>query len=142
MTAFTNETGVSEIFVIGMLQGFAFGMVFVSLNTVAFLTLPDNLRTYGASFQTLIRNVASSFGISVVIAQLTEGSRLRYAELSRLRQSVQRRAEDAGRREHHRHGDRQRPRDDRPDAEHAGADHRLLPRLPDDDDLHRCARSR
>ena len=64
-----------------MLQGFAFGMVFVAVNTVAFLTLPDNLRTYGASFQTLIRNVASSFGISVVIAQLTDGARRSRAEL-------------------------------------------------------------
>jgi MFS transporter, DHA2 family, multidrug resistance protein len=55
--------------------------VFVAVNTVAFLTLPDNLRTYGASFQTLIRNVSSSFGISVVIAQLSDGARRSRAEL-------------------------------------------------------------
>src|SRR6185436_15742943 len=81
MSTFTNDTAASTIFVAGVLQGFAFGMVFVSVNTVAFLTLPDNLRTYGASFQTLIRNVSSSFGISVVIAQLSEGARRSRAEL-------------------------------------------------------------
>ncbi len=81
MAGFTNDTSASTIFFVGVLQGFAFGMVFVSVNTVAFLTLPDSLRTYGASFQTLIRNVASSFGISVVIAQLTDGARRSRAEL-------------------------------------------------------------
>jgi DHA2 family multidrug resistance protein len=81
MSTFTNDTSASTIFAVGVLQGFAFGMVFVSVNVVAFLTLPDNLRTYGASFQTLIRNVSSSFGISVVIAQLTDGARRSRAEL-------------------------------------------------------------
>ncbi|MDQ8730924.1 DHA2 family efflux MFS transporter permease subunit [Bradyrhizobium sp. LHD-71] len=81
MSTFTNDTAASTIFFVGVLQGFAFGMVFVAVNTVAFLTLPDNLRTYGASFQTLIRNISSSFGISVVIAQLSEGARRSRAEL-------------------------------------------------------------
>jgi DHA2 family multidrug resistance protein len=49
---------------------------------VAFLTLPNHLRTDGTSMLTLMRNVASSIGISIVIAQLTEGSRRVYANLS------------------------------------------------------------
>ena len=52
------------------------------LSTVAFLTLPNHLRTDGTSMLTLLRNVASSIGISIVIAQLTEGSRRVYANLS------------------------------------------------------------
>ena len=56
--------------------------MFVPLSTVAFLTLPDHLRTDGTSMLTLMRNVASSIGISIVIAQLTEGSRRSYAILS------------------------------------------------------------
>jgi DHA2 family multidrug resistance protein len=63
-------------------QGFGFGLVFVPLSTVAFLTLPNHLRTDGTSMLTLMRNVASSIGISVVIAQLTEGGRRDYAILS------------------------------------------------------------
>ncbi|HMH61704.1 MAG TPA: MDR family MFS transporter [Bradyrhizobium sp.] len=82
MTAWTDQTGVNEIVVISVLQGFGFGLVFVPLSTVAFLTLPNHLRTDGTSMLTLMRNVASSIGISVVIAQLTEGSRRVYAVLS------------------------------------------------------------
>ena len=56
------------------MQGFGFGLVFVPLRTVAFLTLPKHLRTDGTSMLTLMRNVASSIGISIVIAQLTEAA--------------------------------------------------------------------
>lgn len=82
MTGWTDQTGVTEIVVISVLQGFGFGLVFVPLSTVAFLTLPNHLRTDGTSMLTLMRNVASSVGISIVISQLTEGSRRTYAILS------------------------------------------------------------
>src|SRR5712672_3231084 len=82
MTGWTDQTGVTEIVVISVLQGFGFGLVFVPLSTVAFLTLPNHLRTDGTSMLTLMRNVASSIGISVVIAQLTQGTRHTYAILS------------------------------------------------------------
>jgi MFS transporter, DHA2 family, multidrug resistance protein len=82
MTKWTDQTGVTEIVVISVLQGFGFGLVFVPLSTVAFLTLPNHLRTDGTSMLTLMRNVASSVGISIVISQLTEGSRRVYANLS------------------------------------------------------------
>jgi len=82
MTCWTDQTGVSEIVTLSIIQGFGFGLVFVPLSTVAFLTLPNHLRTDGTSMLTLMRNVASSIGISVVIAQLTEGSRRVYANLS------------------------------------------------------------
>jgi len=68
--------------VISVVQGFGFGLVFVPLSTVAFLTLPNHLRTDGTSMLTLMRNVASSIGISLVIAQLTQGTRYSYAVLS------------------------------------------------------------
>src|ERR1700716_2781147 len=82
MTGWTDQTGVPEIVVLSIIQGVGLGLVFVPLSTVAFLTLPDHLRTDGTSMLTLLRNVASSIGISVVIAQLTEGSRRVYAVLS------------------------------------------------------------
>ncbi|WP_249780776.1 DHA2 family efflux MFS transporter permease subunit [Bradyrhizobium sp. dw_78] len=82
MTGWTDQTGVPEIVTISIIQGFGFGLVFVPLSTVAFLTLPNHLRTDGTSMLTLLRNVASSIGISVVIAQLTEGGRRTYAVLS------------------------------------------------------------
>jgi DHA2 family multidrug resistance protein len=82
MTGWTDQTGVPEIVTLSIVQGFGFGLVFVPLSTVAFLTLPNHLRTDGTSMLTLMRNVASSIGISVVIAQLTEGGRRVYAVLN------------------------------------------------------------
>jgi DHA2 family multidrug resistance protein len=82
MTGWTDQTGVPEIITISVIQGFGFGLVFVPLSTVAFLTLPGHLRTDGTSMLTLMRNVMSSVGISIVIAQLTEGTRRTYAVLN------------------------------------------------------------
>src|SRR5215470_9171986 len=81
MSGWTDQTGVPEIVTLSIIQGFGFGLVFVPLSTVAFMTLPNHLRTDGTSMLTLMRNVASSVGISIVIAQLTEGSRRTYAIL-------------------------------------------------------------
>jgi DHA2 family multidrug resistance protein len=75
MTGWTDQTGASEIVTLSIIQGFGFGLVFVPLSTVSFLTLPGSLRTDGTAMLTLMRNIASSAGISIVIAQLTEGSR-------------------------------------------------------------------
>jgi DHA2 family multidrug resistance protein len=82
MTGWTDQTQVSEIVTWSIVQGFGFGLVFVPLSTVAFLTLPNHLRTDGTSMLTLLRNVASSIGISLVIAQLTEGVQRVHAVLN------------------------------------------------------------
>jgi DHA2 family multidrug resistance protein len=82
MTGWTDQTDVPTIVVVSIAQGFGLGLVFVPLSTVSFLTLPNHLRTDGTSMLTLMRNVASSIGISIVIAQLTEGGRRVYAVLS------------------------------------------------------------
>ena len=52
-------------------KAFGLGFVFVPLNTIAFASLPGELRTEGAALWTLIRNIGSSVGISIVIAHLT-----------------------------------------------------------------------
>jgi DHA2 family multidrug resistance protein len=77
----TDQTGVPEFIIVSVAQGFGLGLVFVPLSTVAFLTLPNNLRTDGTAMLTLLRNVASSVGISIVIAQLTSGTRMAHAVL-------------------------------------------------------------
>ena len=137
MTGWTDQTGVTEIVVISVVQGFGFGLVFVPLSTVAFLTLPNHLRTDGTSMLTLMRNVASSIGISLVIAQLTQGTRYTYAVLSEhinpFNHALQ--MPDGARHDRSRH--RPGPRHGGHDGQGAGADHRVLARLPDGDDLHR-----
>jgi DHA2 family multidrug resistance protein len=71
MTGFTADTSGRTIVMIGLIQGLGMGFVFIPLSTVAFLTLEARYRTDGTSMLTLVRNVASSAGISVVIANLT-----------------------------------------------------------------------
>ena len=80
-TRWTDQVGVNEIIIVSIAQGFGLGLVFVPLSTVAFLTLPSHLRTDGTSMLTLLRNIASSIGISVVIAELTQGTRRVHAIL-------------------------------------------------------------
>lgn len=82
MVGWTDQTGAPTIVIVSIAQGFGLGLVFVPLSTVAFLTLPNHLRTDGTAMLTLVRNVASSIGISVVIAKLTEGGREAYAVLN------------------------------------------------------------
>jgi DHA2 family multidrug resistance protein len=65
-----------------VLQGFGLGLVFVPLSTVAFTTLPGYLRTEGSAILTLVRNVGSSIGISMVIAQLTNSTVRTHANLT------------------------------------------------------------
>ena len=102
MTGWTDQTGVPEIVIVSVVQGFGFGLVFVPLSTVAFMTLPNHLRTDGTSMLTLMRNVASSIGISIVIAQLTQGTRHDLRDPVRAHQPVQSRAADAERERHDR----------------------------------------
>jgi DHA2 family multidrug resistance protein len=71
MVGWTTDTSATTIAIYSIVQGVGLGFVFVPLNTVAFATLPGALRTEGAALWTLIRNIGSSVGISIVIAQLT-----------------------------------------------------------------------
>jgi DHA2 family multidrug resistance protein len=82
MTAITPDISVFTIVWTSVVQGIGLGLIFVPLNTVAFATLPASLRTEGASMWTLIRNMGSSIGVSIVIAQLTSGATAMHARLS------------------------------------------------------------
>jgi MFS transporter, DHA2 family, multidrug resistance protein len=82
MSTFTNETGALAFAVNGTVQGFAFGAVMISISTIAFLTVSDELRTYATSFFMLMRNLGGSFGISILIAYLTDETRATQARLT------------------------------------------------------------
>ncbi len=71
MVSWSPDTSATAVAIDSVVQGFGLGFVFVPLNTIAFATLPGELRTDGAAFWTLIRNLGSSVGVSVVIAELT-----------------------------------------------------------------------
>jgi DHA2 family multidrug resistance protein len=71
MTGFSLDTTQRMIVVTSIIQGIGLGLLFVPITTAAFLTLPGNLRNGGTSILTLVRNIGSSVGISMVIANLT-----------------------------------------------------------------------
>jgi DHA2 family multidrug resistance protein len=62
--------GMDESVVIrsGVIQGLGTGLIFVPLSTIAFATLDVKFRNEGAAMFTLIRNIGSAVGISVLQA--------------------------------------------------------------------------
>jgi len=78
---FTEQTSASTIAAISVVQGVGVGLLFVPLSTIAFLTLGNELRTDGTAMLTLIRNIFSSIGISVMIAELTNTTTVMHARL-------------------------------------------------------------
>jgi len=81
MTEFSLDTSQQTIVVISIIQGVGLGLLFVPITTAAFLTLPGHLRTGGTAILTLVRNIGSSVGISMVIANLTDKSIEMHARL-------------------------------------------------------------
>ena len=72
MTGFSLDVTQETIVVTSIVQGIGLGLLFVPITTAAFLTLPGHLRNSGTSILTLVRNIGSSIGISMVIANLTD----------------------------------------------------------------------
>jgi MFS transporter, DHA2 family, multidrug resistance protein len=79
---FAPDTQMRTIVWTSMLQGGGLGLMFVPLNTIALGTLPAALRTEGTAIWTLIRNLGSSIGVSVVIANLTNKTITMHARLT------------------------------------------------------------
>jgi DHA2 family multidrug resistance protein len=71
MTGFSLDVTQRTIVITSIIQGIGLGLLFVPITTAAFITLPGNLRNGGTSILTLVRNIGSSIGISMVIANLT-----------------------------------------------------------------------
>ena len=68
MSHFDLSMGSGPLVVTGILQGFGIGMIFVPLSTLAFATMSPALRAEGSAVNTLVRNLGSSVGISIMQA--------------------------------------------------------------------------
>ena len=84
MGHFTTEVSIPEIVLTGIIQGLGFGFVFVPLSTSTFATLPTHFRTEGASMYSLMRNIGSSIGISVVVTLLARNTQVNHAILAEM----------------------------------------------------------
>ncbi len=82
MSLFTTYVPPRLLVVTGVMQGFGLGFIFVPLSTVAYATLPASLRAEAAGVFSLVRNLGSSIGISLVIAVLSRGTQTNHAYLS------------------------------------------------------------
>jgi DHA2 family multidrug resistance protein len=82
MTYFTTDVSQAMIIRTGIVQGLGLGFVFVPLSTVTFATLEPRYRTQATSLFSLMRNIGSSIGISIVIFLLTRNTAVMHANLA------------------------------------------------------------
>ncbi len=82
MTQFSLLMDTWLVLISGVVQGVGVGLVYVPLSTVAFTTLPANLRNEGTALFNLLRNIGSSIGISVVMFLLTQNTQRLHASLA------------------------------------------------------------
>ena len=82
MTTFTTDVGVAEIVYTGVVQGVGLGFIFVPLSTIAFATLEQRYRNEGTAMFSLVRNIGSSIGISVVMTILGREAQINHAVLA------------------------------------------------------------
>jgi DHA2 family multidrug resistance protein len=66
MTGYTLVLSESDIVWPGVIQGIGTGLVFVPLSAATFATLSPAMRAQGTAIYSLVRNVGSSIGISLV----------------------------------------------------------------------------
>ena len=70
MSGFSTQMDEWPIVTSGVVQGLGLGLVFVPLSTLAFATLEPKFRPDAASLFSLLRNIGSSVGISIVSVEL------------------------------------------------------------------------
>ncbi len=82
MTGWSFDTTQYTIVTTSIVQGVGLGLLFVPVTNVAFSTLPGNMRNGGTAITTLLRNIGSSVGISMVIANLTSKTTEMHARIT------------------------------------------------------------
>lgn len=79
MTHYTVNATPFEIISVGMIQGFGLGFIFVPLSAISFATLNPQYRNEATSLFSLLRNIGSSIGISIVITYLAQRTQINHA---------------------------------------------------------------
>ena len=82
MTAFNLDVSTWTLIHTGFVQGMGIGLIFVPLSTIAFTTLTAHYRTEGAAMFSLMRNLGSSIGVSVLVTMLGHQIQVNHAVLS------------------------------------------------------------
>jgi DHA2 family multidrug resistance protein len=82
MTHFDLSMNSRPVMVTGFFQGLGMGMLMIPLATVAFATMPGELRAEGSALFSLVRNLGSSVGISVMQALVTNHVQVMHESLA------------------------------------------------------------
>jgi DHA2 family multidrug resistance protein len=82
MAGYSLDLSESDIIWPGLIQGFGTGLVFVPLSAATFATLSSEMRAQGTSIYSLVRNVGSSIGISLVQTLLTRNTVIAHSSLA------------------------------------------------------------
>jgi DHA2 family multidrug resistance protein len=82
MTGFYLQMDRSLVVSSGLLQGLGTGIVYVPLAAVTFATLAPAFRNEGTAMFSLLRNIGSSIGISVVTTLLTRNTQIMHSRLA------------------------------------------------------------
>lgn len=82
MTRFNTDISSWDVVRTGVIQGLGLGFIFVPLSTITFSTLAPRYRNEGTALFSLLRNIGSSIGISVVITMLSQNVQANHAALA------------------------------------------------------------
>jgi DHA2 family multidrug resistance protein len=82
MTHFDLSMTATPLIISGVIQGLGIGLLFVPLSTLAFATIPPELRPEGSAVYTLIRNLGSSVGISIMQALVVSNTQTMHGSLA------------------------------------------------------------
>lgn len=82
MAGFSLDMDRQPIVVSGLIQGLGLGLIFVTLNTVAFATLGAEYRTTAASLFNLARSIGGSMGISIMTVLLARNLQVSHSDLA------------------------------------------------------------
>jgi DHA2 family multidrug resistance protein len=81
MSGYTLVLGVPDIVWPGLIQGVGLGLIFVPLSAATFATLAPEMRAEGTAIFSLVRNIGSSIGISMVQTLLVRNTQIAHASL-------------------------------------------------------------
>ena len=82
MTGFAIDMGNGPIIWSGLIQGLGLGLVFVTMQSLAFATLKPEMRTHAASMLNLSRNIGGSIGISLVTTLLARNMQIAHSDMA------------------------------------------------------------
>ena len=82
MSGFAIAMGSRPVIISGVIQGLGLGLMFVTIQSLAFATLVPRLRTHAASLLNLSRNIGGSIGISIVAALLARNLQTAHADMA------------------------------------------------------------